>query len=221
MSAESATGLVLRCRPLTETSLIVHWLTREHGRLATVARGARRLKSAFRGKLDAGYRARFAFVRSRRSDLHTLTEVALEETHPALRTDFNRLRAAAYATRLLEQTTETETPVPGLFALLDEWWRVLDAAPASPAALAAFELHLLDALGLRPDPARTRLPSAVRETLSALLARPLAAAAVTPLSPGVARTLDHFLGAFLREHLGRPPKGREPVWETALASAPA
>ena len=49
---ESATGLILRIRPLTETSLIVHWLTPEFGRVATVAKGARRPKSPFAGKLD-------------------------------------------------------------------------------------------------------------------------------------------------------------------------
>ena len=49
MNVERATGLVLRTRPLTETSLIVLWLTREAGRLATVAKGARRPKSPFRG----------------------------------------------------------------------------------------------------------------------------------------------------------------------------
>ena len=44
---ETTTGLVLRTRPLTETSLIVHWLTREFGRLATVAKGARRPNHPF------------------------------------------------------------------------------------------------------------------------------------------------------------------------------
>ena len=44
---ENATGIILRTRPLTETSLIVHWLTPELGRLATVAKGARRHKSLF------------------------------------------------------------------------------------------------------------------------------------------------------------------------------
>jgi len=39
---ESAIGLVLRVRPLTETSLIIHWLTPALGRIATVAKGARR-----------------------------------------------------------------------------------------------------------------------------------------------------------------------------------
>jgi recombinational DNA repair protein (RecF pathway) len=53
---ETAAGLVMRTRPLTETSLIVHWLTPTLGRLATVAKGARRANSPFRGKLDLFYR---------------------------------------------------------------------------------------------------------------------------------------------------------------------
>ena len=48
---ERAHGVILRIRPLTESSLIVQWLTPESGRLATVAKGARRPKSAFLGKL--------------------------------------------------------------------------------------------------------------------------------------------------------------------------
>jgi DNA repair protein RecO (recombination protein O) len=75
---ERAQGLVLRVYPLTETSLIVHWLTRDQGRLATVAKGARRPKSPFRGKLDLFYMADFSFGRSRRSELHTLREVSLK-----------------------------------------------------------------------------------------------------------------------------------------------
>jgi len=69
---ERATGLILRLRPLTETSLIVNWLTAEGGRIATVAKGARRPKSPFRGKLDLFYEADFSLLRSRRSDLHIL-----------------------------------------------------------------------------------------------------------------------------------------------------
>ena len=42
MNIARTTGLVLRTRPLTETSLIVQWLTRDFGRVATVAKGARR-----------------------------------------------------------------------------------------------------------------------------------------------------------------------------------
>ena len=65
---ERATGIILRTRLLTDTSLIVHWLTPDLGRLATVAKGARRPKSPFRGKLDLFYEADFSFARSRRSE---------------------------------------------------------------------------------------------------------------------------------------------------------
>src|SRR6266576_378759 len=103
---ESATGLVLRTRPLTETSLIVQWLTPDRGRLATVAKGARRAKSPFRGKLDLFYVADLSFNRSRRSELHTLSEVNLRETHAFLRQDFGCLRQACYCAALIEQSTE-------------------------------------------------------------------------------------------------------------------
>ena len=58
---ETAHGIILRTRPLTETSLIVHWLTADHGRLSTVAKGAKRPKSPFRGKLDLFFEGVFFF----------------------------------------------------------------------------------------------------------------------------------------------------------------
>src|SRR4051794_29454674 len=115
--SERTTGLILRTRPLTETSLIVQWLTSDLGRLSTVAKGARRPKSPFRGKLDLFYLAEFSFIRSRRSELHTLCEVGLLETHGRLRQELGYVRQAAYCAALIEQTTETETPLPSVFDL--------------------------------------------------------------------------------------------------------
>src|ERR1700710_2715456 len=118
---ESATGLILRTRPLTETSLIVHWLTPDLGRIATVAKGARRAKSPFAGKLDLFYKADLSFSRSRKSDLHNLREVSVREMHGAIRQDLLKLRQAAYATATIEQATETETPLPVVYELLQEF----------------------------------------------------------------------------------------------------
>src|SRR3974390_2915826 len=115
---ETATGLVLRTRPLTETSLIVCWVTHVLGRLATVAKGARRPKSPFRGKLDLFYLADFSFERSRRSELHNLREVSLLNPHPELRRHLRCLEQASYCAQLLEQTTESETPLTGIFELM-------------------------------------------------------------------------------------------------------
>src|SRR5256714_9293595 len=115
---ERTQGLILRTRPLTETSLIIHWLTPDFGRIATVAKGARRAKSPFRGKLDLFYLADFSFSRSRRSDLHNLREVSLKETHSFLRKELGYLQQAAYCAALIEQATEAETPLNSIFELM-------------------------------------------------------------------------------------------------------
>src|SRR6476620_4885880 len=93
---ETSTGIVLRTRPLSDTSLIVQWLTPTLGRISTVAKGARRPQSPFRGKLDLFYLADFSFARSRRSELHTLREVSVRDTRKAIRQDYQLLQQASY-----------------------------------------------------------------------------------------------------------------------------
>jgi DNA repair protein RecO (recombination protein O) len=207
MSVERATGLVLRVRPLTETSLIVHWLTAVQGRLATVAKGARRPKSPFRSKLDLFFEADFSFQRSRRSDLHTLREVVLRETHPALRTDLGRLRRAAYAALLVEKATEAETPVSAVYALLRDFLS-LDPVPGGQSVL-SFELKLLAESGLAPDLAASRLSAGARQAAQFLTDVPLATCTQVALTPGQLRELSRFLHGFLVYHFGSVPAGRQ------------
>src|SRR5262245_18838895 len=108
---ERATALVLRTYPLSATSLIVHWLSPEYVRIATVAKGARRPKSPFRGKIDLFFLCDLLFSRSRRSELHVLKEVTVLNSHPVLRTDLAALQRVSYAAALVSQTTEADTPV--------------------------------------------------------------------------------------------------------------
>src|SRR5580765_1767973 len=164
---ERASGLILRVYPLTETSLIIHWLTREFGRIATVAKGARRIKSPFRGKLDLFYSAEFTFARSRRSELHNLREISLRETHSALRRDLTILQQASYCAALVEQATEKETPLPEVFELMDGLLRYLPNQPAQAQTVFSFELRLLDELGLAPDLAKSKLTEGARQLVKA------------------------------------------------------
>jgi DNA repair protein RecO (recombination protein O) len=205
---EIATGLVLRTRPLTETSLIVHWLTKDLGRLATVAKGARRPQSPFRGKLDLFYLADFSFSRCRRSELHTLREVSPLNTHRFMRAELVYLQQAAYCAALLEQTTETETPLPGAFELLTGLLRHFPEQPARPRNIFAFELKLLSELGLDPDLESGRLGQDTRLLVKAL--KEGSWLEVSKLEPTKSQVteLSKFLTAFLIFHLGKIPKGR-------------
>ena len=208
---ENARGLVLRTRPLTETSLIVHWLTADLGRVATVAKGARRPKSPFAGKLDLFYLADFSFMRSRRSDLHTLREVNLRETHGPLRGDVARLQHAAYVTACLELATEAETPLPEIYALAAGFLDWLCSDEPRVQTIFAFELKLLHELGLAPDLGETRLPPGTQKIAATLLTAEWSVCARLKLSPAQVLDLREWLHGFLIFHLERLPRGRSAV----------
>ncbi|MCX6929359.1 MAG: DNA repair protein RecO [Verrucomicrobia bacterium] len=199
---------MLRTRPLTETSLIVQWLTPSLGRLATVAKGARRTKSPFHGKLDLFYQADFSFSRSRRSELHTLREVGLRETHSGLRKDLGLLQQASYGAALVEQTTEMETPLPLVFDLMVGLLNHLLADPPQPQTVCAFELKLLTELGLKPDLDRCKLNPGTKQLVKALTENDWPVVSRLRLSQSQAPELSHFLHGFLIYHLGRIPTGR-------------
>jgi DNA repair protein RecO (recombination protein O) len=205
---ENSAGIILRTRPLTETSLIVCWLTPELGRVATVAKGARRAKSPFAGKLDLFYTADFSFTRSRSSELHNLREVKLHATRSVIRTDMGKLQQAAYAANFLEQATETETPLPEIFKLVETFLDFLGTHSALPQNIFALELKLLRELGLEPDFAETRLTPGTKKIVETLLEKDWADLLRLKLSDAQNKELAQWLHGFLIFHLGKLPRGR-------------
>jgi DNA repair protein RecO (recombination protein O) len=203
MIAERSSGIILRVRPLTDTSLIVHWLCADLGRIGTVAKGARAAKSTFAGKLDTGFEAQFGFVRSVRSDLHSLREVLVQSMNTGLRSDYPRLAQWAYGVTLLEALTETDTPLPEVHQVVSGFLHYLAGALVQPRTVIALEVRLLSVLGLEPEmegdagALLRELADLPWEGLSQIEAP---TAAIRRLKGGLQRTL--------QTHLGRLPRGR-------------
>lgn len=204
----------MRTYPLTDTSLLVHWLTHTHGRIATAAKGARRPNSPFRGKLDLFYLCDLNFYRSSRSDLHTLKEVSVRETHPVLRTSLGRLQQASYCVALIEQTTETETPLPGMFNLFLGLLAHLCSNPSGAHAIFAFELKLLTELGLKPNPDKMHLSPGSKQIVKYLIERNWDALPRLHLTDAQTTELRQFLHGFLIYHIGKLPEGRAEALKT-------
>jgi DNA repair protein RecO (recombination protein O) len=205
---DRGTGIILRTRPLTETSLIVHWLTPNFGRIATVAKGARRANSPFRGKLDLFYLCDISFARSRRSELHTLREIVLCDTHVALREELARLQLAGYCAALIEQTTETETPLTAVYELMADLLNHLPTQREQSVTMFTFELKLLNELGLKPDLSKSKLTPGAKRIVSALSTSDWLSVSRLKLSEEQLAELRQFLDGFLIFHLGMVPKGR-------------
>ncbi len=145
---ESTGAILLRRHKFSETSLVVTWLTVYHGKLKTMAQGALRPKSPFSGTLDLFFETEIAFVRSSRSEIHRLKEVALRSPFEGLRKEYGRVELAAYFVELMEAATEPEHPVPELYDLLRRALGYLEAHSPNRKALLHFESELARLLGV-------------------------------------------------------------------------
>ena len=205
---ERTTGLILRLFPLTETSLVVHWLSPDMGRIGTLAKGARRSKSAFQGKLDLFHVAEFSFQRSRRSDLHTLREVALTETFSRLRTDVELLDCLARATRLITRATEEQTPLAGEYVLLLELVRRLNDDGRGEFWRTVFEVKFLDSQGLAPNWEQSALDPGSRAVAVRMAESDWES--LVKLRPSAVQMdrLAKFIERFIQRHIGSVALGR-------------
>ena len=200
METDHAEAVVLRVQPVTESSLLVLWFTREFGKLKTLAKGARRPKSPMRGRLDLFYEDEITFLRSQRSDLHLLHECFLSNPHPALRANVPILTAASYVCELVDALTVVEDPHPDLFTLLTELLGNLETSTTS-AQLIWFELQALAATGWKPAFAGE---TGTLKVLQSLAGATAAAARRVRLTPAQIRAAQDFLEEFRHTHLGRP-----------------
>jgi DNA repair protein RecO (recombination protein O) len=156
---ETTKAILLRKRKLSDTSLIIAWCTESLGNIETVARGARRPKSVFAGKLDLFFEAEIQIKRSRKSNLHTLTEVILRDPFAGIRENYQRLQTASCFVEWIELCSEPEHPAPEIFRLLQRAFGFLDRSDATRQALRHFEAELARLAGvhdverLKSDPA--------------------------------------------------------------------
>ncbi|HAB19686.1 MAG TPA: DNA repair protein RecO [Verrucomicrobiota bacterium] len=209
MSDERATGIILRIRPLSDTSVIVHWLTSEHGRIATVGKGARRPTSPFHGRLDLGFAGDLSFVRARRSSLHTLREINVTATYPGVRADYRKLVQFSYGVALLERSTEEDTPVPEIYGVWADWLAHLDFHAAQPRTVYALEARLLASHGFNPLAAAEPLGDDARQLLIQLLVAPWERVPELVASAGAIRAVKAFLGLRLSDAFGRVLETRQ------------
>jgi DNA repair protein RecO (recombination protein O) len=177
---ETTAAILLRKRKLSDTSLIISWCTESLGCIQTAAKGARRAKSPFAGKLDLFFEAEIQIARSRKSNLHSLTEVALKNPFAGIRENLRRTQAASYFVELIELCTESDHHEPELFSLLRRAFTYLDKQDPDLRAVLHFETELAriagvhDAKMLKSNPALAlanlfgRLPSSRAELLKAL-----------------------------------------------------
>lgn len=147
-----AEAVALRVDPFSRTSLLASWLTREHGRLVTLAKGAHRPRSDFRGQMDVFYTCEIVYYSATRSGLCTLKECAALDPRPALRQNIQASVCASYLCDLVQRLTPPGSPQEALYPFISGALDALcEPQPEVPKRILHWaELNLMGLLGMAP-----------------------------------------------------------------------
>ncbi len=141
ISLQSA--FVLHSRPYRESSLLLDLFSCDYGRIALVARGARKNRSGLHGILQPFRPLRVSW--SGKTDLHTLT--AAEPIPPGICLQGRNLYCGLYLNELLAYFLHRHDPHEALFSHYTAALVALSRPGATEETLRYFELALLDEIG--------------------------------------------------------------------------
>jgi len=143
MRATLEPSYVLHSRPYHESSLLIEALSRTHGRVGLVARGARGAKSRWKGILQPFRPLLLSWIQ--RGELGTLTAADQVASPPPLSGE--SLFCGLYANELTTRFLQRSDPHSDLFDRYRQLVAELSAGHASQPALRIFEFKLLQAAG--------------------------------------------------------------------------
>ena len=147
-------AVVLRSIRYGEADRILHLYTAQRGRVGAIAKGARRTKSRFGGRLEPFFRLDL-MLHEGRGELLTVTQASTVDGYPRLRASGAALAAGARACDAVLRLLDSAEPNPPAYNLLCRYLALLDDpgapdAASLPTAL-SFRLKLALAAGFSPE----------------------------------------------------------------------
>jgi DNA repair protein RecO (recombination protein O) len=147
-------AVVLRSIRYGEADRILHLYSKTRGRIGAIAKGARRPKSRFGGRLEPFFRLDLV-LHEGRGELLTVTNVATLDGYPRLRASGPALGAGARACDAVLRLLDSTEPNPPAYNLLCRYLEILDDPAAEGAAkletALSFRLKLALAAGFAPE----------------------------------------------------------------------
>jgi DNA repair protein RecO (recombination protein O) len=146
-------AIVLRSIRYGEADRILHFYSKTKGRIGAIAKGTRRPKSRFGGRLEPFFRLEL-MLHEGRGELLTVTGVSTVDGYPRLRASGPALNAGARACDAVLRLLDSAEPNPPAYNLLCRYLELLDDPAERGASLEtalSFRLKLALAAGFSPE----------------------------------------------------------------------
>jgi DNA repair protein RecO (recombination protein O) len=141
-------GVVLSTIKLGEADRILTMFTRENGKVRAVAKGVRKTKSRWGGRLEPFTRVDLLIYRGR--NLDTITSADIIEAHPGLRTDYVKLTSAAALAELVDKISPDRERSGSTYDLLLAGLAAIHDGKGT-SVVPAFLVKLLSLSGFHPS----------------------------------------------------------------------
>lgn len=142
-------AIVLKSYDYGEADRILTLYTPQMGKVRTIVKGVRRIKSRKAGHLDLFTRTQLVMARGKQLDVITQAETI--ESFPEMRTDLARVNQAHYVADLVENFTADRLTNYPVYALTVHTLRRLASCLSLGLGIRSFELQLLSLTGYRPQ----------------------------------------------------------------------
>lgn len=149
MSLYRDRGVVVRTIKLGEADRIVSVITEHHGKVRAVAKGVRKTKSRYGGRLEPLRHLDLQFYEGR-GDLDVVTQAETRDFFPRIRDDLDRLGKAMTLAEAVDQVSQESKSDARLYRMLVGALSTLDEAD-SPMLVSSFLLKLLAHEGVAPS----------------------------------------------------------------------
>ena len=142
-------GIVLRSYPFGEADRVVILLSPNNGKIRTVAKGVRKTKSRFGGRLEPFTHVDLVLYEGRKLD--TITQAAILEPFPHLRLDLDAVVAAGTMVEAADAVAQEKESSIRLFLLLQRGLKALESGETRQDLITSFLLKLADVVGVAPS----------------------------------------------------------------------
>ena len=150
-------AVCIRAVDYSESSQVVTFFSRAHGKIGAMAKGSKRPKSAFDGPIEVLSFGDIVITDPHHDKLATLTEYRQEPLQGGLRRNLFALHSALFAAELVNRFTHEDDPHPVLFDQFVAFLQDVDEGGLQGRRrdillrLILFQLSLLHEVGLRPN----------------------------------------------------------------------
>ena len=146
-------AITLRRFDLGETSVIVSFFSRDHGRIKGVAKGAKKIKSVFAGRMEPFHSVELVYYGKEHTELYRLRSVDIVAARSSIAEDLEKFSRACYISELIEAGMKEHDPNAAAFDAAESAFEML-AAESNIKKLdfivRFFDLKFLSHIGYRP-----------------------------------------------------------------------